>query len=124
MPRNLYFIGTAGCGKSTMVGAFHEWMAAQGLDAVNVNLDPGAERVPYEADIDVRDSIRLSEVMEEHGLGPNGAQVLAADMLAMNARELAETMDTFRTNYFLIDTPGDRKSTRLNSSHQIISYAF
>jgi len=124
MPRNLYFIGTAGCGKSTMVGAFHEWMAAQGLDAVNVNLDPGAERVPYEADIDVRDSIRLSEVMEEHGLGPNGAQVLAADMLAMNARELAETMDTFRTNYFLIDTPGQVELFTFRESSRVVIDAF
>src|SRR2546426_12321509 len=77
MARNLYFIGTAGCGKSTMVRAFHGWLAAQGLDAVTVNLDPGAERTPYEVDIDVRDWIRLAEVMEEHRLGPNGAQVLA-----------------------------------------------
>src|SRR3989337_1828428 len=120
MPRNLYFIGTAGCGKATMVGAFHEWMAAQGLDAVNVNLDPGAERVPYEADIDVRDSIRLSEVMEEHGLGPNGAQVLAADMLPMKARELAETMDTFRTNYFLIDTPGQMELFTFRESSRVV----
>src|SRR3970282_2116263 len=124
MPRNLYFIGTAGCGKSTMVGAFDEWMAAQGLDAVNVNLDPGAERVPYEADIDVRDSIRLSEVMEEHGLGPNGAQVLAADMLAMNARELAGTMDTLRTHYFLIDTPGQVELFTFRESSRAVIDAF
>mgnify|MGYP001597699159 CR=1 FL=1 len=80
MARNLYFIGTAGCGKSTMVYAFHEWMDSQGLDTVTVNLDPGAEQLLYSPDIDVRDWIRLSEVMEEHGLGPNGAQVLAADL--------------------------------------------
>src|SRR5207247_911591 len=106
VPRNLYFIGTAGCGKSTMVRGFDDWMASQGLDIVTVNLDPGAERVPYDIDIDVRDWIRLAEVMEEHGLGPNGAQVVAADLLAMDAGEIQETMDTFRTNYFLIDTPG------------------
>ncbi len=124
MARNLYFIGTAGCGKSTMVHAFHEWMAAQGLDAVTVNLDPGAEQIPYAPDIDVRDWIRLSEVMEEHGLGPNGAQVLAADLLAMDAREIAETMDTFRTNYFLIDTPGQMELFTFRESSRAVIDAF
>jgi len=106
MSRNLYFIGTAGCGKSTMVHAFHEWMAAQGLDTVAVNLDPGAEHLPYGPDVDVRDWIRLRDVMEEQGLGPNGAQIVCADLLAVNAKEIVEALETFRTNYFLIDTPG------------------
>jgi len=35
--------------------------------------------------------VNLSEIMEEQDLGPNGAQVAAADMIAMNARELAES---------------------------------
>ena len=124
MARNLYFIGTAGCGKSTMVRAFHGWLAAQGLDAVTVNLDPGAERTPYEVDIDVRDWIRLAEVMEEHHLGPNGAQVLAADLLAMNAGEIEETMETFRTNYFLIDTPGQMELFTFRESSRVVIDTF
>jgi len=122
--RNLYFIGTAGCGKSTMVRGFDDWMASQGLDIVTVNLDPGAERVPYDIDIDVRDWIRLAEVMEEHGLGPNGAQVVAADLLAMNAGEIQETMDTFRTNYFLIDTPGQMELFTFRESSRVVIDAF
>jgi GTPase SAR1 family protein len=106
MSRFLYVIGTAGSGKSTLVYAFHSWMQSQGLDAVTVNLDPGAERLPYGPDVDIRDWIRLSEVMEEHGLGPNGAQVVCADLLALNAGEVAQVIEGFRTNYFLIDTPG------------------
>ena len=124
MARNLYFIGTAGCGKSTMVRAFHAWMAAQGLDVVTVNLDPGADKVPYDVDIDVRDWIRLSDVMEEHGLGPNGAQVLAADLLAVNAGEIEEVMETFRTNYFLIDTPGQMELFTFRESSRVVIDAF
>jgi len=122
--RNLYFIGTAGCGKSTMVRAFHEWMAGQGLDAVTVNLDPGAERVPYDIDVDVRDWIRLSDVMEEHGLGPNGAQVLAADLLAMSAGEIWDVMERIRTNYFLIDTPGQMELFTFRESSRVLIDAF
>ena len=107
-----------------MVRAFHEWMVTQGLDAVTVNLDPGADRVPYEVDIDVRDWIRLSEVMEEHGLGPNGAQVLAADLLAMRAGEVSEVMETFRTGYFLIDTPGQMELFTFRESSRVVIDAF
>ena len=107
-----------------MVRAFHEWMVTQGLDAVTVNLDPGADRVPYEVDIDVRDWIRLSEVMEEHGLGPNGAQVLAADLLAMKAGEVSEVMETFRTGYFLIDTPGQMELFTFRESSRVVIDAF
>src|SRR5437773_266842 len=105
MARNLYFLGTAGSGKSTMVYAFQLWMNSQGLDCVTVNLDPGAESLQYSPDLDVRDYVNLSEIMEEQDLGPNGAQVAAADMIAMNARELAEVLETFETSYILIATP-------------------
>src|SRR5207249_3963871 len=110
--------------KSTMVRGFHEWMEGQGLDAVTVNLDPGADRVPYDVDIDVRDWIRLGDVMQEHCLGPNGAQVLAADLLAVNAGELRDVMETFRTNYFLIDTPGQMELFTFRESSRVVIDAF
>ncbi|HEY5538082.1 MAG TPA: ATP/GTP-binding protein [Thermoplasmata archaeon] len=124
MARNLYFIGTAGCGKSTMVNAFHEWMSSHALDSVTVNLDPGAEHLLYAPDIDVRDWVRLHEVMEEHGLGPNGAQILAADLLAVNAREIAQVLETFNTNYFLIDTPGQLELFTFRESSRVMIDAF
>jgi GTPase SAR1 family protein len=124
MARNLFFIGTAGCGKSTMVHAFREWLATQGLDAIAVNLDPGAERILYDPEVDVRDWIKLSEVMEEHGLGPNGAQVVAADLLAMNAGEIVEVMEGFKTNYFLIDTPGQVELFTFRESSKVVIDAF
>src|SRR5205823_15006492 len=92
MARNLYFLGTAGAGKSTMVYAFQLWMNSQGLDCVTVDLDLGAEALQYSPDLDVRDYVDLREVMEEQDLGPNGAQVAAADMIAMNAKELANVL--------------------------------
>src|SRR5436189_5402684 len=97
MARNLYFLGTAGSGKSTMVYAFQLWMNSQGLDCVTVNLDPGAEALQYSPDLDVRDYVDLREVMEEEDLGPNDAQVAAADIIAMNAKELANVREPFQT---------------------------
>ena len=124
MARNLYFIGTAGAGKSTMVYAFQMWMNSQGFDCVPVNLDPGAESLPYGADVDVRDWIKLEEVMDEQELGPNAAQVAAADMMALNAKEIADVLEGFETSYFLIDTPGQIELFTFRSSGPAIIDAF
>ncbi len=102
----LYFIGTAGSGKSTLTNIFKQWMTNQALDSITVNLDPGAENLPYSADIDIRDWISLKEVMKEYNLGPNGAQIACADMLALNTSEIKENIETFKSDYVLIDTPG------------------
>ncbi|MGI0148602.1 MAG: ATP/GTP-binding protein, partial [Thermoplasmata archaeon] len=124
MARNLYFVGTAGSGKSTMVHAFQEWMNSQGLDCVTANLDPGAGTLQYSPDLDVRDYVRLEEIMQERDLGPNGAQVAAADMIAMNAQELAEVLETFATSYILIDTPGQIELFTFRASGGVLIDAF
>jgi GTPase SAR1 family protein len=119
-PKNLYFAGTAGCGKSTLTGTFQQWMRNEGYDAIAVNLDPGVDTLPYEPDVDIRDWIRLSEVMAEYGLGPNGAQILAADMLALNAKEVVDVIDGFNTDYVLIDTPGQLELFAFRQSGRVI----
>jgi len=102
----VYFIGTAGSGKSTLTNTMKEWMTLRGLNAIAVNLDPGAENLPYEPDVDIRDWISLQEVMETHGLGPNGAQIACADMLALNTADVKNSIDMFKSDYILVDTPG------------------
>jgi GTPase SAR1 family protein len=102
----IYFIGTAGSGKSTITDTLRRWMELRGLDAITVNLDPGSENLPYEPDIDIRDWISLKDVMRSYGLGPNGAQIVCADMLALNTTEIKKRVETFKTDYVLIDTPG------------------
>jgi GTPase SAR1 family protein len=117
---NVYFVGTAGSGKSTLVYAFQQWMTLQGLDTITVNLDPGAEQIPYEPDVDIRDWVKVEEVMRDYGLGPNGAQIVCADLMALNSKELVETVEKFRTNYVLIDTPGQIELFAFRQSSQVI----
>lgn len=128
-----YFVGTAGAGKSTLVGAMRDWCTNHNIDAIVLNLDPGAETLPYEPDIDVRDWVKLAEVMRTHGLGPNGAQVAAADMVAMQGKEITGALEEFRSEYVLVDTPGQielfvfRQSGRyitqlLNPERSLVAY--
>lgn len=102
----LFLLGTAGCGKSTMAAAMANWMTEVGYPLQLVNLDPGADLSPYEADVDVRDWITLADIMEEYGLGPNGAQVVAADMLAIYKTRIRESLDLKEGGYIIFDTPG------------------
>jgi len=124
LARNLYLLGTAGSGKTTLTHAFQNWMQSQGLDSITVNLDPGVEDLPYAPDVDVRDWIRLDEIMEQRGLGPNGAQIVAADLLAINANELADVLGKFETNYVLIDTPGQMELFTFRESARIVIDTF
>lgn len=118
--KHLYFIGTAGCGKSTLTGAFNQWLDNEGYDSVLVNLDPGADTLFYDPEVDVRDWIKLDDIMREHGLGPNGAQIVAADMLALNIREIAEIVSGFNTDFVLIDTPGQTELFTFRQSSWVV----
>jgi GPN-loop GTPase len=102
----LYLVGTAGSGKTRLTAAMQRWATEHSLDAITVNLDPGAETLPYTPDVDIREWIRLADIMEEHSLGPNGAQVVAADLLALRSDEILGEIESFRTDYVLLDTPG------------------
>jgi len=102
----VYFIGTAGSGKSTLTASMQQWCKERGLDAIIVNLDPGAENLPYQPDVDIRDWISLREVMDTNKLGPNGAQIACADMIALNTTDVKESINSFKADYILVDTPG------------------
>ena len=118
--KNLYFVGTAGCGKSTLTYAFQLWMQSQGFDAITVNLDPGVDELMYNPDVDVRDWVEIDDIMKEYGLGPNGAQIAAADMMALNVKEISEVIAGFDTDYVLIDTPGQLELFTFRQSSRVI----
>jgi GTPase SAR1 family protein len=117
----LYFVGPAGSGKSTLVRSLRLWMESKGYDSATINLDPGVEILQYEADIDVRDWVRLVDIMDEFGLGPNGAQIAAADMIALNVDAIREPVEKINSDYYLVDTPGQMELfTFRQSSDNII----
>ncbi len=122
--KHLFFVGTAGSGKSSLVAAYKDWLDAHGVDAIAVNLDPGAESLPYVPDIDIRDWVSMREVMDEFGLGPNGAQIAAADLMAMNIGKMIEVLDTFKADYALVDTPGQLELFAFRESSERMVSAF
>ena len=122
--KNLFFVGTAGSGKSTLVGAYRDWLDDAAVDSIVINMDPGADTLPYEPDVDIREWISLDEVMQEYSLGPNGAQIVAADLMAVNIGKMMEVVNTYKTDYALIDTPGQLELFAFRESSEVTVKAF
>jgi hypothetical protein len=93
-------------------------MDNNGYSALVVNLDPGAEALAYEPDVDVREWTVLGHIMEEFNLGPNGAQVVAADMMALQAQDIAKEVFSMEADYILYDAPGQLELFAFRSSSQ------
>lgn len=106
MPYYVVVLGTAGSGKTTVSKNLKDYLLDHGLDAAVINMDPAVEYLPYEPDVDVRDYVNVSDLIERLGLGPNGALIAATDMLALKIYELREEIDALKSNYIIIDTPG------------------
>ena len=120
-PPVVFVVGTAGAGKSSLVTAFQRWARFLEVDVLTINLDPGAERVHYDPEFDVRDLVSLSDVMDEYDLGPNGAQILAADLVASQAEDVFEEIDGISGDIMVVDTPGQVElfAFREASSHLV-----
>jgi GTPase SAR1 family protein len=101
-----FIIGTAGSGKSLLTAALSEWLKMAKQDVAVVNLDPGALKLPYSPDVDVRNYVDVGNLMEKYCLGPNGALILAADLIADQIDNLTGDIEAANADLVLVDTPG------------------
>ena len=92
----------------------------RGEDAIAVNLDPGVVTLPYEPDVDVRGRIVMQELMEQYELGPNGALILAADLIATKLAEIQEEIDSYRAEHVIVDTPGQTELFAYRESGEFV----
>lgn len=71
------------------------------------NLDPAAEAFRYTVAFDLRALVSVDDVMEETGLGPNGALLFAMEYLGSNLEWLDEQLEGYMDDdYLLLDCPG------------------
>jgi len=100
-------IGPPGSGKTTYVGAMAELLRSLGRKVAIVNLDPANENMNYTPDIDIANLVRVEEVMDELGLGPNGGLVYAMQFLYKNLDWLEGQLNKVpEGTYLIMDCPG------------------
>jgi hypothetical protein len=102
----IFVAGTAGSGKSLLTSKIHEYYTRNGAFTAILNLDPGVISLPYTPDIDIRDSVDIVSIMKQYDLGPNGALMMANDLIASKLDELQEEVDKINPDYLIVDTPG------------------
>ena len=117
----IFIIGTAGSGKSLLTASFDEWLKVEKQKTATVNLDPGALTLPYVPDIDIRNYIDINRIMREHWLGPNGALVLAADLIAEEAERLGSEIEDLQSDVVIVDTPGQMELFAFRASGPYIA---
>ena len=88
-----------------------------------MNLDPGVKIISYAPDIDIRDYLILEEVMEEYGLGPNGAMILASDLMVNYLDELKDEIDEFNPDWVIVDTAGQLELFAFRETGPLIASA-
>lgn len=104
--KTIFVSGTAGSGKSLLTSKLHEYYTRNGAFASVLNLDPGVESLPYTCDVDVRDHVDIVSIMQQYGLGPNGAMIMASDLIASKIDLIRDEVDKINPDYLIVDTPG------------------
>ena len=104
--KTIFISGTAGSGKSLLTSKLLEYYTKNGAFASVLNLDPGVENLPYTCDIDVRDHVDIVSIMQKYDLGPNGAMIMANDLIASKIDDIQNEVNSVNPDYLLVDTPG------------------
>ncbi|KAK7047588.1 hypothetical protein VNI00_006356 [Paramarasmius palmivorus] len=124
-PIAIITIGMAGAGKSTFVQRINSYLHSQDKPPYILNLDPAVTHVPFEANIDIRDTVNYQEVMKQYNLGPNGGILTALNLFTTKFDQVlglvdkrAETVD-----YVILDTPGQIEIFTWSASGAIITDA-
>lgn len=58
-----------------------------------INLDPAVRTVPFESNIDIRDSVNYKEVMKQYNLGPNGGILTSLNLFATKIDQILTLLE-------------------------------
>ena len=118
--KSIFIVGTAGAGKSLLTSKIYEYYTRNGALGAILNLDPGVETLPYACDVDVRDHVDIVSLMKQYELGPNGALIMANDLIATKIDAIRDEVDKANPDYLLVDTPGQIELFAYRASGQFL----
>ncbi|KAF8152806.1 hypothetical protein BJ912DRAFT_1027542 [Pholiota molesta] len=120
MPFGEIVCGSPGSGKSTYCYGKYQLFTALKRPISVVNLDPANDSLPYPCAIDISSLITLQDVMDKHGLGPNGGMLYCMEYLEANFDWLEERLKELGDDaYVLFDLPGQ---VELSTNHESVKH--
>ncbi|VDK81998.1 unnamed protein product [Onchocerca ochengi] len=116
-------LGMAGSGKSAFVQRVAARLRQQNIAPYLVNLDPAVTTIPYAANIDIRDTVKYKQVMNEYHLGPNGAIMTCLNLICTRFNQVVNFIKSRSKQcpYCLFDTPGQIEAFTWSASGSIIT---
>ena len=86
-------VGMAGSGKTTFMQRINSHLHTKREPPYVVNLDPAVLKVPFESNIDIRDSVNYKEVMKQYRLGPNGGILTSLNLFATKIDQILALLE-------------------------------
>ncbi|KAK5679163.1 hypothetical protein LTS10_008824 [Elasticomyces elasticus] len=128
-PVAIICVGMAGSGKTTFMQRINAHLHQQLQSTTTttaappyvLNLDPAVRSVPFDTNIDIRDSVNYKEVMRQYNLGPNGGILTSLNLFATKIDQVMNLLEKRclpptptptqpetkpLPSYILLDTPG------------------
>ncbi|KAF9873644.1 hypothetical protein CkaCkLH20_08754 [Colletotrichum karsti] len=116
-PVSIVVVGMAGSGKTTFMRRINSHLHGKKEPPYVINLDPAVLNVPFESNIDIRDSVNYEEVMKQYNLGPNGGILTSLNLFATKVDQIVNLLDKRAApdpenpdkkpiKNILVDTPG------------------
>ncbi|OBU01318.1 hypothetical protein VE01_00169 [Pseudogymnoascus verrucosus] len=116
-PVSIVCVGMAGSGKTTFMQRINAHLHEKKTPPYVINLDPAVRTVPFESNIDIRDSVNYQEVMKSYNLGPNGGILTSLNLFATKIDQIVTLLekrtlpdpanpDKKPIEHILVDTPG------------------
>eukprot|EP00501_MAST-03F_sp_TOSAG23-6_P002405 GSMAST32.ASY1.ANO1.2514.1 assembled CDS len=101
-------LGMAGAGKTTLMQRLNAFSRQVKKPAYMINLDPAVMHLPYDAQIDIRDTVNYKELMQQYKLGPNGGIMTALNLFVTKFDQVLSLMEkrSAEADYLMLDTPG------------------
>ena len=117
----------AGSGKTTFIQRLNAHLHARGgPPPYIVNLDPAVRELPFDARVDIRDAVSYRGLMEDQGLGPNGAIVTAVNLFATSFDQVIELCEkrASELEYVIVDTAGQIEVFTWSAGGTVVTEAF
>jgi GTPase SAR1 family protein len=122
-PTVIILAGMAGSGKTSVMQRLNSHLHTTNEPSYVINLDPAVTKLPYVANIDIRDTVNYKEVMKQYSLGPNGGIMTSLNLFATRFDQVMEFVEKRADSlkYILIDTPGQIEAFTWSASGSIIT---